>query len=277
MKRGQNAQRTSRGFTIVETLVVLAVTGILFVAFAGTWLGKQHATEFQTASQDMRSRLQQMLSDVQNGYYSGDNVTCSKSGGVPSLSYDATGTKRGTSGDCIFLGKMVQFNVNNTDPQNNIIYGVAGLRGQTTMSTAKPTAMGPLGSYNPTEQFKSEYGLAFVGAKINTTTYRSLAVGFLSTLGADTDATTGKYTSGGQSFDLYAIGGGPNPGTESQVANNITTRLQLPPSSGGAAVDQPVQACFQSGGTNQYATITFGLNAGQLNANLQISSTNQCI
>jgi prepilin-type N-terminal cleavage/methylation domain-containing protein len=277
MKRGASTRNVHQGFTLVETLVVLAVTGILFVVFAGSWLGKQHASEFQTSSQDLRARLQQMLSDVQNGFYSGDNIGCNYG---PSL--NTTGT-RGGSNACIFLGKIVQLKALGTDPETNVVYGVVGNRTDVSgtvlvgsVAAANPSFMFNTGDpansglgIDPTEKFNSEYGLSFLGAKITGGTYlaasNAIAVGFLSPPSPDTDLS-GSFVSGAQQYDLYGLHATPG-GSLKATARNLQTVLR------STTPAQSVLLCFKSGGTDKYAVVTFSESGNSLNANLKVQSS----
>src|SRR6266511_2117091 len=112
MKGGKKA----RGFTVVETLIVLAVTGGLFVAIAATLSGRQNRTQFTQAIQEIQSQIQQVVNDVGSGYFpSTNNFSCSATLAGPSI---ATGSaEQGSNAGCVFIGKAIQFGVAGTDPE----------------------------------------------------------------------------------------------------------------------------------------------------------------
>src|SRR5690242_5295921 len=99
------------GFTIVETLIVLAVTGALFLVAVLAVGGKQNETEFQQGINDANSSVQQLINQVQSGnYQAANNLSCD--GGTGSVQITASGSStnsEGTSHDCVFEGKVVQF------------------------------------------------------------------------------------------------------------------------------------------------------------------------
>ncbi|MET1032944.1 MAG: type II secretion system protein, partial [Candidatus Saccharimonadales bacterium] len=127
MKGGKKA----RGFTVIETMIVLAVTGGLFLAIAVTLSGRQQRTQFEQGINDIRAQLQQVINDVGTGFYpSLTNFRCTAGASGPVM---VTGTtNQGENTGCIFMGKAMQFGVNGTDPEQFLTYSVAGLQRTTT-------------------------------------------------------------------------------------------------------------------------------------------------
>ncbi len=116
------------GFTIVETLIVLVVTGSLFIGAATLIGGRQNRTQFSQAARTVQAEIQQAIDEVSAGYYQSTlEIKCEALATGPQLTTAAT--PQGTNKDCIFLGKVLQFGVHNTDPQVYNIYTLAGLRG----------------------------------------------------------------------------------------------------------------------------------------------------
>ena len=109
MKGGNRA----KGFTIVETLIVLAVSGFMLVSVAGIISSKQGQSEFQQAVNSVTQQLQQAIDDVANGYYPTNSITCSYSSSGPVIAYKQGGTSLGTNGACVLVGKAIQFNKSN--------------------------------------------------------------------------------------------------------------------------------------------------------------------
>ncbi|HSW80483.1 MAG TPA: type II secretion system protein, partial [Candidatus Saccharimonadales bacterium] len=119
------------GFTIVETMIVLAVTAALFLLAVISVSGRQNETEFQQAINDVGSTFQQIINQVDSGnYQEAQKVNCTNVGNKPNVTDASASTTdtEGTSTDCMFVGKIVQFATHNADPQQFIIYPVAGLR-----------------------------------------------------------------------------------------------------------------------------------------------------
>lgn len=94
----------NRGFTIIETMLFLAITGLLAVAIlvgSGVAIGQQR---YRDSVNSLKSNLQQQYSKVSNTVNdrSGD-WTCDTNGGT---SQGPIGDARGTS-DCVLMGRIV--------------------------------------------------------------------------------------------------------------------------------------------------------------------------
>ncbi|MGI0135266.1 MAG: type II secretion system protein, partial [Candidatus Micrarchaeaceae archaeon] len=86
------AQYARSGFTIVETMIVLAITGALFIAIASTLAGRQNSAEFNHAIQTVQAQIQQTVNQVSAGFYpSNSNFTCSASGSAVIFNSGAVG------------------------------------------------------------------------------------------------------------------------------------------------------------------------------------------
>jgi len=276
MKQGGHLG-VSAGFTIVEVLVVLGVSGIIFLSAVLLISGRQSRTEFMTASNSLLQQLQQVANETSSGYFpNASNFTCRAGIGTrPQLTNG--GTAQGTNGDCIFLGKAVQFGATDAG-ENYLTYSIAGNRLQTgtanevtTLNQAYPVAVAPgVANYadlnGVTVKSPLQNGLA-----PKTMTYDgdtpTAGFAFMSTLASYTDShgsSCNGVCTGSQGLQLYAIKG---------------TSLSSPPSSrafadvldggnGGYTLNyvpvQTVTACFNSATTNQSAVYTIGGTTGDV-------------
>jgi type II secretory pathway pseudopilin PulG len=93
-------QKNSGGFTVVETLIVLAITGVMFVAIVGVVSGRQSKTQFNQAANNITAEIEQVISEVQSGYY--PDV------GVHECAYGSA-ESQGKVKECATLGKLVSF------------------------------------------------------------------------------------------------------------------------------------------------------------------------
>lgn len=82
--------RGTKGYTIIEVMIFMVVSGGLLVSVLGSISGQQQKTRFQTGVRDFESQIQDMINDVETGYY--------PSNGDP-----------GTTATKIFIGKGIQF------------------------------------------------------------------------------------------------------------------------------------------------------------------------
>ncbi len=263
MKGGLKAN----GFTVTETLIVLAVTGGLFLAVAATLSGRQARTQFEQSINEVRSQIQQTINEVGAGFYPNTGNFACTAGSNPTF---ATGTTaQGENAGCTFLGKAIQFDVGGTDPEIMKIYTIAGL--QRTAAGDEPI------SYAETR------GRVVNGAGFNATETKPLLYG-LSTVpyGADTIGTVAfvnnlasnasTIVSGAQQVNFIPITNSPRGSSEATGISRINAALgtsTVNPSGG-------ISLCFASGASNQSGLITIGGNSRQLSVGLSIKGNRTC-
>jgi prepilin-type N-terminal cleavage/methylation domain-containing protein len=96
------------GYTIVEVIIVLAISGALFAAAVTVFGGKQGRTQFTQAMQDVDSQIRSMVNDVGVSLYpEAGQYSCSISGSGRAV-LTATPTGVATNGACIYLGEAFQ-------------------------------------------------------------------------------------------------------------------------------------------------------------------------
>ena len=105
------------GFTIVETLIVLAVVGVISVSIMVLLSGRIQVSRQNNALSSFESKLRLVLQDVANGSYQSNNLSCSVSG-LGSLVVSASnglayGQGGNTTTPCDYAGKQITFNNNN--------------------------------------------------------------------------------------------------------------------------------------------------------------------
>ncbi|MBX7263414.1 MAG: type II secretion system GspH family protein [Chitinophagaceae bacterium] len=69
--------REQKGFTIVEALIVLAVTGMLFVSTSFLIRGQIEKVRYQDSMRQLQQMVQNTIDDVENGYLTGNTGTSS--------------------------------------------------------------------------------------------------------------------------------------------------------------------------------------------------------
>jgi type II secretory pathway pseudopilin PulG len=261
-------QANSAGFTIVETMVVLAVTGVLFATIALTLSSRQQSNEFTQAIQDVRSQIQQTIANVQSGYYtSKGSYNCTDTGS--SLSITGGSNQLGTNEACVFLGDVIQFN-----SDNMVIYPIAGRRTADDLSSSSATPIVGADGTDESSTYALKYGVTPVKMIYSDggNAVSSGAFGVLSPAGENSSGTGAANLA----IAVYGLGGGTgisklNDTPESaNVANIIKSLLGSNPvmnPSGG------VQICFQSGTTKEYGLMTIGQDNRQLNVHLDIMPT----
>lgn len=105
--------KTETGFTIIETMLFLAVTGILAAAIlvgSGVAIGQQR---YRDSVNSLKSYMQQQYSEVTNVVNGREKVwTCDALGNVTEVNPSAA-QARGTS-DCVLLGRFITIDATGT-------------------------------------------------------------------------------------------------------------------------------------------------------------------
>ena len=267
MKSGSKAL----GFTIVETLIFLAVSSALLVSALSLVNGAQRRTEFSQAINDLDQQINSVINDVANGYYPNlNNFQCNKVSS--NLVLQPGLVEQGKNTDCIFLGKVIHF----TTGDQFFVFSVAGLK-QTSVPPvrevksrveAKSIAISPTDSTPPnypdvTEVKTLKNGIRMFRIRHSVTAYAS--VGVFTTL-ADYNGSV--IRSGGSSLQLVPIDGSRLDWGQGRAARNINNRADNSPPEDGVVL------CIDSGTTNQHAILTIGGNGRQTNTTLDIRDGN---
>lgn len=166
------APRRAAGFTIVELMLFLAITGLLFlIGFWGTSFQVRNV-RFTDGIRDLDSYLQGQYNLVSTGANPRAlNATCINNG--TSLSFATTNTPPATAGtqdQCVLLGKVIKFNPGSGDVNT---YYVAGRR---LTDTSSPQLSGndmtdlqnslPTVSDQATETYNINWGLTFFQSSV---------------------------------------------------------------------------------------------------------------
>lgn len=201
------------GYTIIEVLIVLAVSGLIFIIAANFINGKQARVSFQQGVNEFDSRIQGVISDVTDGHYSDIPFTCKQTGAGP-LQITSTAKEQGTNPECVFMGKMFHFRPN--DPRYEV-FSLAGARekfggGPVTVfpAEAQMTVIDLLTTQSNIPQSLDVLSMKVINGSGGLDNNR-WTIGFVQGLGvADTAGGGQNYTSGGQTIRMvYASSVGP--------------------------------------------------------------------
>jgi prepilin-type N-terminal cleavage/methylation domain-containing protein len=146
MLGGKNKQQhRPLGYTIVEVMIVLAISGIMFVIAANFINGKQERAAFTQGSNETGSVLQGIVGDITDGHYSDVPLQCSFSGTTLTAKTGAGGDQ-GQNQNCVFLGKIVRFYApgSSSDKTNYGVYSIAAARSITDFPNDLVSAIGGL-------------------------------------------------------------------------------------------------------------------------------------
>jgi prepilin-type N-terminal cleavage/methylation domain-containing protein len=259
-----------KGYTILELMIVLAVSASMFVIVATTFGGRQQQVQFTQGVRDFDSRLKDIINDVSLGYYpANESVTCTVSGNNSEprvLDNPGIADPLGSNIDCISIGKVLQFTpsvtseFNADDDQIIKIYNVVGLRrdaNNNNPTTIKDAA--PRGVPGPEES------LLKWGLRIKSAVYTN------SQTGAQTEssgvAIFSKLNRGSQlvanasneAVQISAIPG-VDPGLEEAGMIREIDDIQYKIGNGSMSLSNAseITVCVTDADDNRKATITFG-------------------
>ena len=130
------------GYTLVETLIFLAVSTVLFISAVRMVSGQQARAEFSYGIQEFATQIKDITNDVSTGFYHNpNNIICNLlASGEPHFHWEsAGGGTQGENKDCIFIGRVIQFVPGGTPrpEETHRIFSVAGRRQITSGSTRR--------------------------------------------------------------------------------------------------------------------------------------------
>lgn len=273
----------NNGFTIVEVLIVLAVSGAILLSAIILVNGRQNKTAFTAAINDVQSQITQTINDVTNGYYpNSNNFVCSN--GTISVGNNGQGTNQG----CIFLGRAMQFAVQGTSPQQVEIYTIMGKQltagGEEASSYNASGSKVPVINNNNTNPLSAASYTLENGLTVSKMYYCDSggncshnlgAVAFLQSLGS---YSGGQLVSGSQQLNLIPVKNVQLGYTIGSAVGDINGGLGLSSYADGFVTSSPrsVNICLASGGTNQSGLISIDNGDGQISVNLAIKDGTTC-
>lgn len=98
------------GYTILETMIFLLVSGILFFSAMLLVNGSQRKAEFETLVRDFDTKLQSIIGNVASGYYNNPGaITCTVNAGPPRTpQISAMASTQGQNAGCTFVGQYIE-------------------------------------------------------------------------------------------------------------------------------------------------------------------------
>lgn len=148
-------KRRQHGFTMVEVMIFLAISGAMLGWSVLSIRGRQQQVQFSQAVREFENVIKDYINDIGTGYYpNAANTSCTVSNPFNASSdirFAPSGTATaGSNKDCIFLGKAIQFGVHGSNGEDYNVYTVLGrrqtpsgssLRDVTSFREARPTPL----------------------------------------------------------------------------------------------------------------------------------------
>lgn len=228
MRRG-----VPQGYTIVEVMIFLSISAVLFVMIALTFGVQRGRTQFQTGAREVETRIRDIANDVSSGFYPTSNdFTCTA--GVDGPEFTNAPSDQGTNKDCIFMGRLIRFNISG-NPNRYNVHAIVGLRqvaGRevTTTDEAQPHVVTDNVSLRQEETLPNGIEIAYVRVDNNPPNLDNF--GFLSTLGS--------YDASGENLEPGSL----------DVGVIIDTSGGVEPTTGERMV-----VCMNSGTSDQHAIL----------------------
>ncbi len=263
------------GYTILEVMIVLAISGVMFLIAATFINGKQQRAAFTQGVNELASRFQGVIEEVTDGQYSDIPFSCSYVSGTTLTISGGAGVTQGSNQACVFLGKFLHFGVGG-DLNAYEVFSLAGARVDpntgtpvVSLANAKLTPISG-GGVDLTRNETIPQGLQFAGEKVAGTGGGSgfYGFGFMQGLGA-LDPVTNAYQSGSQDIALYFSPTLNTPQTEPAAITNIEAGISLAQSVNICVADRPLPDP-----NAKLATIVIGTNNNRLNADVQMGVSN---
>lgn len=221
-----NSGKQAHGYTIVEVMFFLIISGSLLVTGLYFFSGRQSRIQFTQGVIETESRLRTIINETASGYYpnKGD-FSCSAGSTLTTPSLTKVSSKaQGTNEGCIFLGKVVHFLSPSTSTYN--VYTVVGNQRNLTPSQEVTALQGsllpqiaganPIAVYDDatppdlpdnTEGFTMPWGLKVI--KIITPLVSPLdsvnSIGFILTFGSYSVGVDPGLLSGSQNVDVIPV------------------------------------------------------------------------
>lgn len=230
------------GFTVVETLIFLAVSALLFASAMTLVVGRQGKLQFTNAVREFEAQLTDVANDVGTGYFEADSsLRCHTNiGGYPAITPPNTN-------ECIFVGRTIA--LGSSYSQYNT-FTMVGLRNNASgnpvsqLMDTKPQVFDA--SLKKTTSL--EGGATIACVKISGTSgCPNTAISFVSRLNGNLLESS---STGGSGIvaDLYTSVGFGSPN-----ASAINATL---PTINKLSSDQSLTICLRSGSSDQHAIIT---------------------
>lgn len=268
MNRGRQRSFSIGGYTVVETLIFLAVTSFIFISAVLLISGRQARAQFQSGVRGFETRLADVANDVGTGYYRNSGSTRQCSEGVNGPQFSTVNTNLGTNQNCVFVGTVIKLG-DGGNRESFLQFTMAGLRQSgtdnvTSLAQAKPQVLDN-GAGFPSVPIGSGIQVSCIaveGVSGGACLTQNAAIGFFSSFeGASLTGEGG----GAVQADVISYGSLISL-TDTQAT--ATSALNGFTGYGSSNLNRQITICLV-GGANQYALVKLG---GDASSSLAVTS-----
>lgn len=211
--------RRAGGFTIIEVMIVLAVSGMLLITAILALRGQSGRTQFALSMRDIQSKFESIINDVNGGVFPSTEKYNCVSNNPPTTRpvLQPNPQNRGTSTDCTYLGKAIEPVINQ---DKMFVYTVLGNRLMIIPFSTGPIPVDSLDNAKATPAFNQTNGVSLtetyefpdgatqiLSSKVQGVPYpQSYLIGFYSSLQNASAAVgqNGSQSVVGKAYDLQS-------------------------------------------------------------------------
>lgn len=267
-----------RGYTIIEVMIVLGISGVMFLIASSFVNGKQQQASFKTGVNEMAAQIQDTIESVINGRYSDVQLKCDATSPGAVKVTDATTTSQGTFAGCTYMGKLLHFYVNDPGAQNpESTYETLSIAGRrlnsadkpaTSLTEAAPGVAGPLTTQESipeglfVKKNNDAIDITLPGAAAPSA--KTYVIGFMQSLPSN-DNSGGGLMTGAQTVSLYYLNNVPGPTASTAIGALVTaTSLVQAKSASICLSDGTLYAQIIVGGDTTAAASQLGVGVKML-------------
>lgn len=256
----------SLGFTIIEEMIVLAVTAIIFFMSTVFIQGKEAYNQFLVSLNNTEAQLNTDINDVRNGSYVFPNkISCSEGTvGPPIVQYGSNiqSTTQGTNKGCMFVGDAIKLNPNSFD--NYLIVGNQFKQSTTGNSNTVPNYgindSNPILIYGPGVAPVTQY--LENGLTLDCANFSNLSG--CNSSGQETGGIIlgiSGSTNQQSEVNIYSDQNSSSINDLNFITNTDNTLNGIAPiNSSSSITPSSIELCFKAGGINDSALFTIGDN-----------------
>ncbi len=271
-------KRLRGGYTIIEVLIVLGVSGVLLTAAILTYSNSQNGDRFNQSMHDVESKVQSYVNEVSNSVapYDSTKDSCTMVGSHPKVV--AVLPQPGSDQTCVFVGRAIQFLP--ASSHQLYAYAVFGCRfaqcsaGNAPAASLSEAGLAPImpnqnGSIDLTDKYLTNPDISLKSPP--TVTYAAGGTASLPATGL-----VGLYndfaSTGTQSVSLKAQAYNCGQTSDCSVGSaGLRDCLeQVSSDCASPAGITKIQACFISALTKQTALLTININSATIGTELNL-------
>jgi len=258
-----------RGYTIVEVMIFLVITGALLASALLVFNGRQQRTQFTQGVRELDAQIRTIINETASGYYpTKDDIRCTSEGDSLVLYPSQPGTEQGSNKGCLFLGRVIQFNTGSDyrvytivgqshGTNDQAVTTIGDQPGQALQTLVTPTPAQPTLA-DATVTFKLPWGITVTKVAPPPPAAAVGAIGFISSLGPHSGGGGGDVVSGTSNLNLVPLAGTNLATALANLAQDAVTgtrNLESSQQNPGKIV-----ICLLSGGGDRQAAIIIGGN-----------------